>query len=731
MTTVRRGTNVPARWRLFVCGHALLASSSIAARADEGIVDVHALPRLDGAVEDTSRPDPYRVQYGVPTVVAVTRAATEKLLAADGWVSYLLPLEENNTRLNFKKGRQGLSASFTQALGRPDQSVVSYTPDRIYSNVPFPDGASDIMFDGTRPYLGCVAPATVEAVADFYAREMTAIGWRKLTPESAARWPNAELNEAVPNGVRAFYGHDDDEARGFYRQKPVMLTLTRRDDGKTNVDVRVAPFAVPGELKADQDMAGLPRPTPTKTASGKGSAGSNKRELTAAALAELPAVLAFYHRELAARGWQEDGNAPLSPGDEVAIKISSAEETGLLRLGRKYDFTMVSLTTQVKEAALAARAKAKKDADEKFMQDAEAMAKQVIAADEARRKAQAATLSDAPLSALADSTTPVPLPENAQEVKFDGDDGRLEFNATASVKALAAFYRGSLKQAGWKEQPSVINQPNMAVMEFAKAGKSISFTVMQMGANVNVSADGSGLVMAAAKPAPSKPSSSGKPTSSDPAGAQARVSGPLEADAESALPVPKQRTSTSLGTAKLPGIEAPFRRELEASVPAELGDVLAFYRSELTKLGWQEKPDGAAVAADRVQLAFASPQGPAVLKLGRANGETSVNLVQKNPEAATKADIMPKAGQAKLMLGNMGNQDAQLTINKQTVKVSAGAGGPQSPKGPMLDLPPGKYKYSLKVAGRPARSETIELAAGDAWGLMVGPTGEVLALQMY
>ena len=369
---------------------------------------------------------------------------------------------------------------------------------------------------------------------------------------------------------------------------------------------------------------------------------------------------------------------------------------------------------------LAARAKAKKDADDQFMKDAEAMAKQVIAADEARRKAQAAALSDAPLQAQAGSNTPVPLPENAQEVDFDGDDGRLEFNSTSSVKALAAFYRASLKQAGWKEQPSVINQPNMAVMEFAKGGKSISMTVMQMGPKVNVSADGSGLVMAAANPA-----SKGKPAGQRTAvRLTRRPKRPVrwKRIPESALPVPKQRSSTSLGTAKLPGIEVPFRRELEASVPAELGDVLAFYRGELTKLGWQEKPDGAVITADRVQLAFASPQGPAVLKLGRANGETSVNLVQKNPDAATKADIMPKPGQARLLLGNMGAKDAQLTINKQTIKVAAGAGGPQSPKGPMLDLPPGKYQYSLKMAGRPARNDTIDIAAGDAWGLMVGPT---------
>ena len=725
MSTIKNGTQVPARFRLLACGLLLMASSARAASFDAGYIDVHTLPMLQGAIEDNSRPDPYRVQYGVPTVVAVTTAAVKKMLIAEGWVPYVRPLDETNTNLAFKKGRQGLSVSFTQGLGRPDQSAVSYTPNRIYSNVPFPEGAIDLVFDETRPYLGCIAPAAFDATLNFYAKEMAAIGWRKLTPETTASWPNADLSETVPNGVRAFFDHPDGDSTQFYQQKPVMLTLTRRDDGRTSVDIRIAPFALPTDLEAG-DMSGLPEPKPYKSASGKSNARAATHEVTVTALADLPAVLAFYHREFAARGWTEEGNAALAPGDEVAVKFSSPEETGVLHLGRRYDFTMVHLTAQVKESVLAARAKAKKDADDKFMKDAEAMTKQVIADDAARRKAQAATLSDAPLQALANSNTPVPLPENAQEVNFDSADGRLEFNAASSVKALAAFYRASLKQAGWKEQPSVINQPNMAVMEFAKAGKSISMTVMQMGPKVNVSADGSGLKMAAANPA-----SKAKPAGNDPAGAQAKASVPLEADPESALPVPKQRTSTSLGTAKLPGIEAPFRRELEASVPAELSDVLAFYRGELTKLGWQEKPDGAVIAADRVQLAFASPQGPAVLKLGRANGETSVNLVQKNPDAATKADIMPKPGQARLLLGNMGAQDAQLTINKQTIKVAAGAGGPQSPKGPMLDLPPGKYQYSLKMAGRPARSDTIDIAAGDAWGLMVGPTGEVLPLQMY
>lgn len=718
MPMIPRGAQAPARWLLLACGILAMASTSRhASAADDGIVDVRTLPRPDGAVEDTSRADTHRVTYTLPGGVAAASEATRKLLSADGWVPYVYPLDENSSALAFKKGRQGLRASFTQARG---QSTVSYTPNRIYSNVPFPDGATELVFDETRPYLGCVAPGTLDATSDFFGREMAAMGWRKLTAETASRWPNADLGETVPNGVRAFYDHPGGDTTHFYKQKPVMLTLTRRDDGRTNVEIRVAPFALPESLEADDDMAGLPRPKPTKSARSLGGASSNKREMSAAAMAELPAVLAFYRRELAARGWQEDGKAPLAPGDDVAINISSAEETGVLRLGRKYDFTMISLTAQVKESALAARAKAKKEADARFLGDALGAAQQLIAADEARRKTQAASLSDAPLNVLADSKTPVPLPENAEGVRFEGGDGRLEFSSASSVKALSTFYRSALKGSGWREQPSVINQPNMAVMAFSRGGKSISMTVMQMGPKVNVRANGSGLVTEAAKPAASAEVE-----------VQAKSSEPLKPDPESQLPVPTQRSSKSFATTKMPGNEAPFRRELTANIPAPLSDVLAFYRAELSKLGWQEKSEGATVSAERAQIDFTSPQGPAVLKLGRARGETTVTLAQKNADAAAKADIMPKAGQARLMLGNMGAGEASLTINKQTVKIAAGAGGPNSPKGPMLDLPPGKHQYALRLSGRPVHTETLTVAAGEAWGLLVGPSGDVLPLQMY
>ena len=111
-------------------------------------------------------------------------------------------------------------------------------------------------------------------------------------------------------------------------------------------------------------MAGLPRPKPTKTAKSSGGSDSVRREMEVAVIAELPATLAFYRRELASRNWIEETNGAVVTPDNVTLNFSSAEQTATLTLGRKYDLTVVSLATQMTEAALAARARAKKEADD-------------------------------------------------------------------------------------------------------------------------------------------------------------------------------------------------------------------------------------------------------------------------------------------------------------------------------------------------------------------------------
>jgi hypothetical protein len=306
---------------------------------------------------------------------------------------------------------------------------------------------------------------------------------------------------------------------------------------------------------------------------------------------------------------------------------------------------------------------------------------------------------------------PIPLPETADAIDFDGTKGKLEFNSASSVSALAAFYRAAMKPLGWQEHRSVINRPNMVVLDFTKSGKKVSLTIMQMGNKANVSGDGSGLRAAKAK------------TPSAAATAPAPVADKdLEADESGGLPVPKRHTMTT-------GDQTPFRRELNASVPVDLTAVLAFYRRELGKRGWKEQTKGAVATANRAVIAFSSADGPAVLKLGRKNGETTVNLAVRNQAAAAKAGVLPKTGQAKLLFGNALGSEVVITINRKTIKIAAGA-GKNGPDGPTLNLPPGKYTYSLKMAGNPAKNDAVEVSADETWGLLVGPGG-VLPLHMY
>jgi hypothetical protein len=106
-----------------------------------------------------------------------------------------------------------------------------------------------------------------------------------------------------------------------------------------------------------------------------------------------------------------------------------------------------------------------------------------------------------------------------------------------------------------------------------------------------------------------------------------------------------------------------------------------------------------------------------------------LRLVVKNAGAASKAGILPKPGQVKVMFGNINDAEAAIMFNNKTIKVAAGAGR-KGPDGPMLDLPPGKYKYSIRLPCKPAQSDEVELGADETWGLMIGPSG-VLPLQAY
>ena len=124
MLATTRGI-IPAKKYLLSAILLIAASVPLAAHADDGLVDVRTLPQLEGAVPNQPERERYpemSLSYRMPTVVAITTAATRKLLAADGWQEFTYP-DPSGHPMSFKKGRQGLTLSFTEGLGRPDQSV--------------------------------------------------------------------------------------------------------------------------------------------------------------------------------------------------------------------------------------------------------------------------------------------------------------------------------------------------------------------------------------------------------------------------------------------------------------------------------------------------------------------------------------------------------------------------------------------------------------------------------
>ncbi len=693
-----------------VCLAAMLGGPSVLHA--QGQVDASTLPRLQGATAAAGS-STGSFNYSAPGTMSEVASATRRLLADDGWKQFVAPLEEQSTSLLFKKGPQGLTVYFTMAGGRANQSSVNYVPTWLLVDLPFPDGATDIVYDANRPYLNGNAPGTVDTLRAFFDQELTAKGWSRLSEDAiAARWPGARLEQPA-GGALAVYGRD--------KQLPVLLALARRADDRINVEIKVAPFSQPQMLEVGNEMGGMPIPKPIKSS---GYTGTDiRRQVHAHVPAEMATVLAFYRRELLARKWTEETRGAVVNADEVALTFTSPTMgTAAMKLSHRYDLTIVNFTVEASAAMLAAKAKAERDENDNFLKQA----LEIAGAPTSRRPAAAAPPAGAApaLGLLADNTAPIPLPATAEDIEFEADDGKLEFTSTSSVSALAAFFRTTMKPLGWREQPSVINNPNMTVLDFSKAGKKITLTVMQMGAQSNVTAIGPGLMAAASRPANASKGGAAAPPAP-------KVEVNLEPEAGAALPVPTQRTLSAPSTVKLRDGDEPFRRELDASIPADLSAVLAFYRRELTKLDWKELPQGAVTRPDKLVLAFSSPQGPALLKLGRSNGETSINLTQKIPAEASKAGVMPPPGKAKLFFGNMGDVEVSITINKKIIKIPAGTGGPDTPGGPTLELAPGKYRYSVNMPGKPARNDQVEVGADDTWGLMAGPGGGVLSIQLY
>ena len=371
-----RGMLIPARKApAGLPSRADRCSAPIAARADDGMVDVRTLPRLEGAVEELAAHRILPLELRRSDRGRRSRPpATRKLLAADGWSAICRSRSraEPARSMSFKKGQQGLCVSLhaRPRQARPIRRVLHRRPAST-PNVPFPHGCDRHRVRPTRrPYLSCISAADGRGEPRFLPQGDC---WRSAgrhcrrpisrragrMPSSARRSQTARAPITATTSRRrrlpAAADHADAAA-------PRRRQDRRRNQGSRRLRCRRISRSIPRrDRPAETEIT--PRASAGTGSSEFGPPQGRRRTV----IAEIPVVLAFYRRELAARNWKEEAN-----GAVITDRRRHAEfflrRSRPPRSGSATNTTSRSSTssTQVKEAALAARAKAKKEADDKF-----------------------------------------------------------------------------------------------------------------------------------------------------------------------------------------------------------------------------------------------------------------------------------------------------------------------------------------------------------------------------
>jgi hypothetical protein len=307
-----------------------------------------------------------------------------------------------------------------------------------------------------------------------------------------------------------------------------------------------------------------------------------------------------------------------------------------------------------------------------------------------------------------DAKPPLPMPDDASGVTYDGESGSLTFSTAKPVKDVAALYRDFAKQHGWKEQPSVINKDNMAVLTFMAGGDNVAnITVMKMGEQSQVTAEGPALE--------SKGGTGEQAQAADPAGATPTAAPPLVAIDKDGLPIPD-------GLGNMGSTRTAFSHAVNFSAPNSVADIVAFYRAELGKKGWKE--DSAKIADTEAELSFTTPDGPAKLVVKRGSDMSDAELTVTEKAKAAASPLAPKPGMVKLVFGNMSDKAADVTIAGKHVKMTPGQGA-KGPDGPTLEVKPGKLSASVKGA----KPEDFEAGPDEIWMVGVGPGGLMVVKQ--
>jgi len=171
----------------------------------------------------------------------------------------------------------------------------------------------------------------------------------------------------------------------------------------------------------------------------------------------------------------------------------------------------------------------------------------------------------------------------------------------------------------------------------------------------------------------------------------------------------------------------PYRKSIQASIDADLSDVLSFYRAELEKQGWHEEVNATKQTETTAMLTFSGEKGPLELELTRRRGETMINVTLRLEELARQHGIVAEKGKAMLVLGNALEAAVNITVDGKVHKLSAEQGARDPAQALKLPIEPGEHV--VIVPG--AEAEKFTVPAGATWGAIAIPGGGAFIDRIY
>ena len=173
-----------------------------------------------------------------------------------------------------------------------------------------------------------------------------------------------------------------------------------------------------------------------------------------------------------------------------------------------------------------------------------------------------------------------------------------------------------------------------------------------------------------------------------------------------------------------------YSKTYTAKVRMPRSKIADYYRNTLASQGWRSieapKPN-----ADEQLLRFRNSVGTMTIHLKSLGSRTELAITKHDDEKAKRDNVMPAPGKGRLIMANAHTVPVVFTIGKSNYSLNAGAGAENLKGARNYSVGPGKYIIHIKIPGQPQKTETIQIAAGTAWGVIAVPTGGYLAMQLY